>query len=191
MTEWPSYKVADDAVVHALGVMNINYVPFETTHVLMLASVADIKQNQAAVFISRMSPTERANVIEIFFKKREWLNEASSGISHYIKAMRILTENRNTLIHGNIVDMWAVKSPGMNREGLTTIIQSSLPAIRQVADDLHAYSGFGFMLFLLYRYRVQPRSERGRHGCAERMPAFAAATAQLRPSQPKKPVNQP
>jgi hypothetical protein len=28
MTEWPSYKVADEAVVHALGVMNINYVRF-------------------------------------------------------------------------------------------------------------------------------------------------------------------
>ena len=29
MTEWPSYKVADEAVVHALSVMNIIYVRFE------------------------------------------------------------------------------------------------------------------------------------------------------------------
>jgi hypothetical protein len=149
MTEWPSYKVAGEAVVHALGVMNINYVRFETTHVYILAAVANMKQNQAAVFISRINPTERENVIRIFSKKREWPGEASEGIWHYIKALHTLTENRNMLIHGNIVDMWAVKAPGvisMNREGLTTIIQLSLPSIRQVADDLHTYGEFGYML---------------------------------------------
>jgi hypothetical protein len=36
MTEqWPSCKVADDAVVQALGVMNINFVRFEATQVYM------------------------------------------------------------------------------------------------------------------------------------------------------------
>jgi hypothetical protein len=29
--KWPSYRVADDDSVYALGVMNINYVRFEAT----------------------------------------------------------------------------------------------------------------------------------------------------------------
>jgi hypothetical protein len=50
---WPTYKVADEESIYELGVMNINYVRFQATLVYMLAAVANMKQNQAAVFISR------------------------------------------------------------------------------------------------------------------------------------------
>lgn len=149
MSEWPAYQVADSSVVYALGVMNINYVRFETTHVLVLSAVANMKQNQAAVFVSRMNPNERANVIDIFLKRREWPNETSKAIAHYNVAMRAMTDSRNMLIHGNIVDMGGTKQPGilsLNRQGLTTIFQSSLSSIRKVADDLHIYSLFGYDL---------------------------------------------
>lgn len=193
MTEWPSYKVADEAVVHALGVMNINYVRFETTHVYILAAVANMKQNQAAVFISRINPTERENVIRIFSKKREWPSEASEGIGHYIKALHTLTENRNMLIHGNIVDMWAVKAPGvisMNREGLTTIIQLSLPAIRQVADDLHIYGEFGYMLACYLASEFSHVAREAGMAAPSHCPSLPALPKPLRPPQPKKPVAQ-
>ena len=149
MVEWPSYQVADYPVVYALGVMNINYVRFEATHVLMLSAVANIAQNQAAVLVSRMNPNERANVIDIFFKRRDWPDKASTAITHYIAAMRLLTDSRNLLIHGNIVDIGGTRQPGilsLNRQGLTTLFQSSLSSIRRVADDLHIYSLFGYDL---------------------------------------------
>jgi len=72
MTAWPSYEVADETVVHALGVMNINYVRFEVTHVLVLAAVSNISTNQAAVFSSRINPTERATIIARSFEMRDW-----------------------------------------------------------------------------------------------------------------------
>lgn len=142
MSEWPSYQVADNPVVYALGIMNINYVRFEATHVLMLSAVANITQNQAAVFVSRMNPSERANVIDIFFKKRKWPDEASGAIPHFVAAMRLLTDSRNMLIHGNIVDIGSTKQPGilsLNRQGLSTLFQSSLSSIRKVADDLYVW----------------------------------------------------
>ena len=79
--KWPTYKVADDDSIYALGVMNINYVRFEATLVYMLAAVANMKQNQAAVFISRTGAAERANLIKVFASKREWPPEASAGIN--------------------------------------------------------------------------------------------------------------
>ena len=151
MTAWPSYEVADETVVHALGVMNINYVRFEVTHVLVLAAVSNISTNQAAVFSSRINPTERATIIARSFEMREWQPDAAEAIEGYIAGMRTLTENRNTLIHGNIVDMamGTTREPAiisLGRDGRTSLFKSSLPAIRQVADDLHAYSHFGYNL---------------------------------------------
>jgi hypothetical protein len=165
----------------------------ETTHVYILAAVANMKQNQAAVFISRINPTERENVIRIFSKKREWPGEASEGIGHYIKALHTLTENRNMLIHGNIVDMWAVKAPGvisMNREGLTTIIQLSLPAIRQVADDLHTDGEFGYMLACYLASEFSQAALEAGTAAPSHCPPLPALPKPLRPPQPKKPVAQ-
>jgi hypothetical protein len=61
---WPTYEVADDEVVRALGVMNINYVRFERTHVWMLAATANLTKEQAVIFVSRTNPNERATFID-------------------------------------------------------------------------------------------------------------------------------
>src|SRR5579884_975931 len=130
---WPTYEVADEAVVHALGVMNINYVRFERTHVWMLAATANLTEPQAAVFASRTNPNERATFIDTFFKRREWPEPVSSAIKHYIAAMRVLTENRNTLIHGNVVSGWDNEPAifSLSRRGEMVMFKSSLASIRQ------------------------------------------------------------
>jgi hypothetical protein len=191
--QWPSYKVADEASVHALGVMNINYVRFEATHVYMLAAVANMRQNQAAVFISRTNATERANVIKVFSNKREWPSEAAKGIDHYLKALRTLTENRNVLIHGNIVDIWETKSPSiitMDREGLTSVTQLSLLAIRQVADDLHAYGEFGYLLACYLASEFSHAAGESGMAAPSHSPPLPDLPKPVRPPQPKKPVAQ-
>ena len=134
---------------------------FETTHVYMLSAVSNISTNQAAVFCARINPTERATILDRSFQMREWKDDAKRAIETYIKGMRTLTENRNTLIHGNVVDMAVgrAREPAiisMGRDGRTTVIKSSLPAIRQVADDLYSYSQFGRAIYHL----TWPRSSR-------------------------------
>lgn len=149
MTEkWPTYEVATDDVVHALGVMNINYVRFERTHVWMLAATGNLTEPQALVFSSRVNPTERANFIELFSKGREWPEPVGSAIKHYIAAMRILTGNRNALIHGNIITSFRNEPAifSLNRKGAMAMFQSSLGAIRRAADDAEAYFQFGLNL---------------------------------------------
>jgi hypothetical protein len=87
MTEqWPSYKVADDAVVYALGVMNINFVRFEATQVYMLSAVANISTNQAAVFIGRINQVDRAVTIDRLLRARTWPEAAQAGVEAYLKA---------------------------------------------------------------------------------------------------------
>jgi|SRR5271166_1386279 len=149
MTEkWPAYQVADDAVVHALGVMNINYVRFERTHVWMLAATANLTEPQAIVFTSRINPNERATFIDMFFRRREWPEPVGQAIKHYISAMRTLTENRNTIIHGNVVTSFGSEPAifSLNRQGVMTMFRSSLGTIRQAADDAETYFQFGLAL---------------------------------------------
>jgi hypothetical protein len=50
---WPTYEVASDAVVHALGVMSINYVRFERTHVWMLAAVGNLTEHKLRLSVQR------------------------------------------------------------------------------------------------------------------------------------------
>jgi hypothetical protein len=191
MTEWPSYKVADEDSVYALGVVNINYVRFESTLVYMLAAVANMKLNQAAVFISRTGASERGNLIKVFASKREWPAEAAQAIDHYLKALRILTENRNVLIHGNIVDLWETKNPSiitMDREGLTSVTQLSLSAIRDVADDIQAFGGFGYMLACYLASGFSKMALEAGMAAPSRPPPLLDLPKPVRPPQPKKPV---
>ncbi len=191
--QWPSYTVADEAVVHALGVMNINYVRFETTHVYMLSAISNISTNQAAVFFARINPTERANILDRSFQMRKWQDDPKSAIDVYIKGMRTLTENRNTLIHGNIVDMAIGKviEPAiisMGRDGRTAVFKSSLPAIRQVADDLYSYSYFGSNLSAYLATEFSPVAREAGMLALSVCPTPLPIPKPIRPSQQKIPV---
>ena len=188
--KWPTYEVANEDVVHALGVMNINYVRFETTHVYMLSAVSNISTNQAAVFCARINPTERATILDRSFQMREWNDDAKAAIEVYIKGMRALTENRNALIHGNVVDMAVGKARepaiiSMGRDGRTTVFKSSLTAIRQVADDLYSYSRFGSYLSSYLATEFSPIAREAGMMAVSQCPASPPIPQPIRPPKPK------
>lgn len=190
---WPSYKVADDAVVHALGVMNINFVRFEATQVYMLSAVANISTNQAAIFMGRINQVDRAVTIGRFLRVRTWPETAQAGIEAYLKGMRVLTENRNILVHSNIVDMAVGKAIepaiiSLGRDGRTTVFESSLPAIRQVADDLYSYYHFGSNLSAYLATELSPNAREAGMLALGECPDLPPLPKPIRPLQPKIPV---
>jgi hypothetical protein len=69
-------------------------------------------------------------------------------VKHYLVAMRILIENRNILVHSNMIrgtdNEPAIYSTGRN--GDITMFQGSLELIRKVADDLNDYFDFGLQV---------------------------------------------
>ena len=128
---WPTYEVAPDDSVYALGVVSINYARFERTHVWMLAAVANMKEDQAAIITARAR-----TIIETFFERREWPPETAAAIKHYLKAMGVLTQSRNVLIHSNMVrgteNRTAIYS--LSKQGRHNLFQATLEEIRAVAD---------------------------------------------------------
>jgi hypothetical protein len=142
-------------------------------------------------FISRTSAAERENLIKVFSKKREWPTKAAVAIEHYLKALHILTENRNILIHGNIVDIWETKNPSiisMDRQGLTSVTQLSIAAIRQVADDIQAFGGFGYMLACYLASEFSKVALEAGMAAPSHPPPLIDLPKPVRPPQPKKPI---
>ena len=145
---WPTYEVAPEDSVYALGVVSINYTRFERTHVWMLAAVANMTEDQAAIITARTNASERAKLIETFFDRREWQSETAAAIKHYIKAMAVLIQSRNVLIHSNMVrgteNRTAIYS--LSKQGRHSLFQATLEEIRAVADGLEIYFNFGLGL---------------------------------------------
>jgi hypothetical protein len=186
--KWPTYEVANDDAIYALGVVSINYARFERTHVWMLAAVANMQEEHASVFIARTNASDRANVIETFFKRRSWPQEAAIAIEHYITGMRTLIENRNSLIHANIVRGPNNQSGlfSLNRRGETKMLSTTTPDIRQVADDLHTYFNFGHALANYIATEIHHMAREAGMVVANECPPLPAAPTRLvsRPFSP-------
>jgi hypothetical protein len=83
--------------------VSINFARFELTHTWMLAAVANLEEEQAAIFIARTNASDRVKLIETFLSRGAWPPEALDAIRHYLKAMDILVKSRNVLIHSNMI----------------------------------------------------------------------------------------
>ena len=148
MEKWPTYEVAPEDAVYAVGVVSINYARFERTHVWMLAAVANMPEEQAAVIIARANASDRVKLIETFMQRGKWPDEALAAITHYLKAMDVLIKSRNVLIYSNIIrgteNRAAIYS--MTKQGTVNLFQAALEEVRKVADDLNIYFYFGMHL---------------------------------------------
>jgi hypothetical protein len=185
---WPRYQVAPAESVHALGVVSINYARFELTHVWMLAAVANLQERQAAVISTRTNPSDRVRLIDTFMTHREWPEDAAAAIKHYLKAMGILTTNRNLLVHSNMVEAWKDKTAiySISRQGITNIIQSSLEDVRQVADDLSEYFDFGHMLSNYIATNIHHAALEEGMFAISKIPTLPPLPVHLDPAQRKK-----
>jgi hypothetical protein len=143
--KWPTYEVAPDDSIHALGVVSINYARFERTNVWMLCAVANMSEEHASAIIPSVNTIDRIKLIKTFLgRKTDWPSDGLTAIRHYLKAMEILVANRNVLMHSNLIrgteNRTAVYSNGKRGQNL---FQVELSEIRQVADDLNNYFYFG------------------------------------------------
>jgi hypothetical protein len=143
--KWPTYEVAPDESIHALGVVSINYARFERTNVWMLCAVANMSEEHASAIIPNVNTLDRIKLIKTFLnRKKDWPADGLAAIRHYLKAMDILVANRNVLLHSNLIrgteNRTAIYSASKRGQNLFEV---ELSDIRQVADDLNDYFYFG------------------------------------------------
>lgn len=188
MHRWPTYEVAPDDSVYALGVVSINYARFERTHVWMLAAVANMKEDQASIINARTNPSARVEFIRTFMERREWPAEALAAISHYLRAISILNQSRNVLMHSNMIRGTDNRTAfySMSRQGKTNLFQATLEEIRQVADDLNTYFYFGLNLANYIATEIHHTAREAGMLVISQVPALPPLPVHIDPSQRSK-----
>jgi hypothetical protein len=185
---WPIYEVAPEDSVYALGVVSINYARFERTHVWMLAAVANMAEDQAAIITARTSSSERAKLIETFFDRREWPSETATAIRHYLRAMGVLIQSRNVLIHSNMVrgteNRTAIYS--LSKKGRHSVFQATLEEIRAVADGLETYFNFGLSLANYIATEIHDMAREAGMFVVSQVPALPPLPVHIDPNQRQK-----
>jgi hypothetical protein len=77
-----------------------------------------------------------------------WPTPIKEGITHFIDGFEILAENRNLLMHSNLIagveDLIALYKSNRRGETILTVIDPA--ELRQVADDMMAYRLYGLAL---------------------------------------------
>lgn len=74
-------------------------------------------------------------------EKSDWPEGATELVRYFLKATKILAENRNTLLHSNLIHGWEKDTTlyQVSRQGTVNHLQMSVGEIRQVADDMERY----------------------------------------------------
>lgn len=142
---WPTYEVAPDESIHAIGVMSINFARFERSIVWMLAAVGNLPEAEAVPIIAKLNNPDRMSHISDLVAKSDLPEGTVRHVQHYLNAMNVLVANRNLLIHSNII-RGLHNEPAMykmKRDGSTIFLQGSLQVLRDVADELNEYFYFG------------------------------------------------
>lgn len=87
---WPTYQVAPTDSIFALGVVSINYARFERAVIWISAAVSGLPEEYATMFVARLNGVDRTKLIGQMLDKRNWPEDATDLVRHFIKATDIL-----------------------------------------------------------------------------------------------------
>jgi hypothetical protein len=156
--KWPTYEVASDDAIYALGVVSINYTRFERAQTWVMAAVGRLPEDEATKKINGMATAGRLKAINAYLSNCGMAELPKNHVKHFLSAMAILAENRNRLIHANII-RGLKGEPAIyriDRKGMTTLTQGSINLFRTVADDLNAYFYYGLHIANMIFAEFQP-----------------------------------
>lgn len=145
---WPSYQTGPHDSIFALGVVSANYANFERAVTWMLAAIMWVPEELARIVQAQNGSATTFTLMDRMLVKRNWSREATELIHYFLAASRILTENRNRLMHSMVLDGAGDTTSlySVSRKGEFQTIEVSAAEIRQVADDLVTYFNFALNL---------------------------------------------
>lgn len=145
--KWPKYHAGPRDSIFAMGVASGNYARLEITIAKMVATLTGISNDTALFFLAKTKNLETALAImrQALTEHTDWPEPITSAVSAFLSALKICGDNRNLLMHSNIFasDYEPALLFKINREVQLTICTPTLNELRQVADDIRAYTIFG------------------------------------------------
>lgn len=149
MTDWPQYQIGPKDSVFALGVVSANYVKYEQCVLGMFIVIVGLDVVSGRSIMFKLGTDVREKLMREMILTWPWPEDTIELCNHFIDAHKIIVENRNKLMHSNI--MYHGKNhDGMlyktMRDGTYRFSMPSLVELRRVADDMQIYHNFGVQL---------------------------------------------
>jgi hypothetical protein len=147
--DWPTYQVGPKDSIFALGVVSANCARFEFALHGMFTTILGVDGPLGARLMFKMSPEMRDRMMRELLPTKEWPENVIDLSDHFIKAHKTLYENRNKLMHSNVVSFGSQRSPlfyKTNRDGRTVLSHPTINELRRVADDMMTYFDYGLHL---------------------------------------------
>jgi hypothetical protein len=154
--DWPAYQVGPKNSVFALGVVSVNFARLEFAVHAMFAVILGITGALSYRLMFKIGPEMRDKLMREMLPTRDWPKEVVELVTHFIEAHRICYENRNKLMHSNLMSgsQRAIVLYKTNRDGKTTLANPLIQELRQVADDMKAYFDYGLHLANMINFNL-------------------------------------
>jgi hypothetical protein len=110
--------------------------------------VSNLSEDFSRLTFARIGMQACLTLINQMLESCNWEPAAMDRLHHFISAARILADNRNLLIHSNLVHGWRGTTTfyRVSKQGKRIQFDADLSAIRRAADDLNEYFWFGHKL---------------------------------------------
>jgi hypothetical protein len=146
--EWPAYQIGPKDSIFALGVVSVNYARLEFAVHGMFAAILGIGGALSYRLMYKIGPEMRDKLMREMLPTRHWPIPVDDRAWHFIEAHKICYENRNKLMHSNLMSGsdQAIVLYKIGRDGKSTLTNPTLSELRQVADDMNKLFDYGLWL---------------------------------------------
>jgi hypothetical protein len=149
MTEtpkWPAYETGPRESLHAIGVASTNYVELESVIQFMFGTLFGLRTDPARIVFAKIGFEAATQVMGQWLARLDWPQKAKDDVAYFLAGISVCNENRNYLSHSNL--MWGESYSTTvafrtTKQGKILGVGLKLAELRQVADDIHNYTGFG------------------------------------------------
>jgi hypothetical protein len=146
--DWPRYNVGPRECMFVLGVIGVNYAHLEFALAAMFATVTGMGMDTVGPLLPKIRNNVRLDLMRERLPGHRWPEEVIEHVRHFINGFNVCADNRNLLMHSNIftlsTDEIILFKNSNSGKGITC--NPTLAELRQVADDMHTFFGYGLAL---------------------------------------------
>jgi hypothetical protein len=159
MTEpqaWPTYSIGPKDSIFALGVVSANYASFEHAIHAMFAVILGIDSVVSRHLMFKIGAEMRDKMMREMLPTWPWPPNVMDLIEYFIAAQKICYDNRNLLMHSNLItgSEEATVLYKHQRDGKIALARPSIKELRQVADDMQIYYNYGMHLSSMIKFEI-------------------------------------
>jgi hypothetical protein len=144
--KWPAYRTGPRDSIFAIGMVSIKFAELESTLKFIFGTAFGLDLNATTIVASKIGNEACVDLIERRLSANEWGNDINEHVLYFLEAFGKCLENRNHLVHSNLAWVSGEQHTVLfktSKQGRTLGAVPKLTELRQVADDMHAYSEYG------------------------------------------------